>query len=285
LKISKVILYTKDFNENINYPVDVILSPQFYWIKKIDVPIKNPFQAKKIAKNMFDLEGEYIFDAIKIGDNYYAIAIDKNLKLNIPKKYIKSIRIAQKELYKYDCIEVSPKYSLKKVDGLFFCFLNDGNCSKIDDILKNIKLSNYTLSLDAINLDKSSLFLLFASFIFVISYFVIGAVFYKKELNLIEEKKSSLSKYNLPLTTFQLDAIYANLKEIDNKQKKIKKTLEIISHTPLDKNEEYIKLSLNKYYSANIKTSKNLDSYFKRYFSVLNSKFENKIYSVKFANE
>lgn len=285
MKISKVIFYTKDFDENINYPVDVILSPQFYWIKKIEIPIKNSFQAKKIAKNLFDLEDDYIYDAFKIDNNYYAIAIDKNLELNIPKKYIKSLRIAQKELYEYECVEVSDKHSIKKIDDIFFCFLNEASCPKVDEILKNIKLSNYTLSLDAINLDKSSLFLLFASFIFVISYFVIGAFSYKKELNLIEEKKSSLLKYNLPLTTFQLDAIYANLKEIDNKQKKIKKTLEIISHTPLDKNEEYIKLSLNKYYFAKIKTSKNLDSYFKRYFSVLNSRFENKIYSVKFANE
>jgi hypothetical protein len=285
LNISKVIFYTKDFNENINSAVDVILSPQFYWIKKIDIPVKNLFQAKKIAKNMFDLEGEYIYDAFKAGDKYYVIAIEKNLNLNIDKKYIKSLRIAQKEFYEYDCIEVSDKYSIKKVDDIFFCFLNEGNCPKIDEIIKNIKLSNYTLSLDTINLDKSSLILFFISFIFIISYFIIGTVVYKKDLMLIENKKANLSKYNLPLTSFQLDAIFNDLKDIDTKQKKIKKALEIFSHTPLNNNEEYIQLSFDKYYYVKIKTSKNLNSYYKKYFNIINSSFKNNIYLAKLAYE
>jgi hypothetical protein len=286
LKISKVIFYTKDFNENINYPVDVILSPQFYWIKKIDIPIKNIFQAKRIAKNIFDLEGDYIFDAFKIEDTYYAIAIDKNLNLKIDKKYIKSLRIAQKELYDYDCISINDKFMIKKINDIFFCFLNDGSCiNKIDDVLKNIKLSNYSFSLDIINLDKFSFIIIIFSFISIIGYFVIGTFIYKKELNLIERKKIELSKYNLPLTMFQLNAIYENLKKIDNKQKKIKKALEIFSNTPLRKNEEYIKLSFNKYYYAKIQTSKNLDKFFKKYFSILDSRFDNKIYSVKLTDE
>jgi hypothetical protein len=285
LKISKVIFYTKDFNENINYPVDVILSPQFYWIKKINIPIKNSFQAKKIAKNLFDLEDDYIYDAFKIDNNYYAIAIDKNLELNIPKKYIKSLRIAQKELYEYECVEVSDKHSIKKIDDIFFCFLNEANCPKVDEILKNIKLSNYTLSLDTINLGKTSLILLFASFVFIISYFVIGIVSYKKELALIEEKKVSLSKYNLPLTSFQLNSIYTNLKDIDYKQKRIRKALEVFSHTPLNKNEEYLKLLFDKNFYVKIKTSKNLNNYFRKYFNILNSSFNNKIYTAKLSNE
>jgi hypothetical protein len=285
LNISKVIFYTKDFNENINYPVDVILSPQFYWIKKIDIPIKNIFQAKRIAKNIFDLEGDYIFDAFKIGDTYYAIAIDKNLNLKIDKKYIKSLRIAQKELYDYDCIEVSDKYTIKKIDDIFFCFLNDGNCPKIEKILKNIKLSNYSLSLDVINLDKSSLIIIFISFVFIFSYFIIGIISYKKDLNLIERKKTELSKYNLPLTSFQLDAIYNNLKEIDYSQKKLRKDLEIFSRTPLRKNEEYIKLVFDKNFYVKIKTSNNLDNYFKKYFKIIKSDFKNQIYTAKLAYE
>lgn len=285
MKISKVIIYTKDFNKKINYPVDVILSPSFYWIKKIDIPIKSLFQAKKIAKNLFDLEEkEYIFDAIKIGNKYFAIAINKNLDLKIDKKYIKSLRLAQVELYNYECINITDKNSLKKIEDILFCFPKDENCKKFEEI-ENIKLSNYTVSLDTINLDKSSLFLIFASFIFIIVYFLIGIVEYKKNLNSLKEKEASLSKYNLPLTTFQLDAIYANLKNIDNTQKRIRKDLEIFSKTPLKKNEEYIKLSFNKFYEVKIKTSSNLDNYFNRYFNILESNLKNKIYSAKLKDE
>jgi hypothetical protein len=285
LNISKVILYTKDFDKKIDYPVDVILSPQFYWIKKIDIPIKNLFQAKKIAKNLFDLDGMYIYDAFNIDNKYYAVAIPKNLKLKIDKKFIKSLRIAQKELYNYECLNVSENYSLKKIDDILFCFLKDKNCPNVDEILKDIKLSNYKVSLDTINLDKTSLFLIFSSFIFLISYFLIGILSYKKELTLIEEKRSELSKYNLPLTTFQLNAIYSDIKQIDKNQKKLRKDLKIFSNTPLSKNEEYIKLSYDKNFYVKIKTSKNLDKFFKNYFSIIKSNFNNNIYTAKLADE
>jgi hypothetical protein len=108
---------------------------------------------------------------------------------------------------------------------------------------------------------------------------------YKKDLMLIENKKANLSKYNLPLTSFQLDAIFNDLKDIDTKQKKIKKALEIFSHTPLNNNEEYIQLSFDKYYYVKIKTSKNLNSYYKKYFNIINSSFKNNIYLAKLAYE
>jgi hypothetical protein len=102
---------------------------------------------------------------------------------------------------------------------------------------------------------------------------------------LIEKKREELSKYNLPLTSFQLNAIYENLKKIDLKQKRLRKDLEFFSNTPLNKNEEYIKLSLNKNYYVKIKTSSNLDRYFKRRFNIIESSFKNKIYSAKLSNE
>jgi hypothetical protein len=280
-----VIFYTKDFDKKINYPVDVILSPEFYWIKKIDIPIKNIFQAKKIAKNIFDLESGYIYDAFKIKNKYFAIALPKDLKLKIDKKYIKSIRLAQVELFDYECLNINEKYSIKKIDDILFCFPKDENCKKINDILKDIKLSNYTVNLDTVNLDKTSLFLISSSFVFLISYFLIGTISYKKELSLIREKKTALRKYNLPLTTFQLNAIYNNLKQVDKNQKILRKNLEFFSKTPLKKNEEYIKLSFNKNYYVKIKTSKNLDNFFKKHFSIIESSFNKNIYTAKLANE
>jgi hypothetical protein len=234
---------------------------------------------------MFDLDEGYIFDAFKIDNKYYAVAIKKNLDLKIDKKYIKSLRIAQKELYNYDCLEVSENHSIKKIEDILFCFPKDESCKKADEVLKNIKLSNYTISLDTINLDKSSLILIFLFFVFLISYFIMGVVSYKKDLALIENKKENLSKYNLPLTSFQLNAIYNNLKKIDLKQKRIKKDLEIFSHTPLNKNEEYIKLSYNRNFYIKIKTSKNLDNYFKNHFKIIESSFNNKIYTAKLKDE
>ena len=55
------ILYTKDFNENINESVNVILSPEFYWIKKVDIEDISLKEAKKLAPSVLKLPVEEFF--------------------------------------------------------------------------------------------------------------------------------------------------------------------------------------------------------------------------------
>jgi len=60
------ILYTKDFNEYINESVNLILSPEFYWIKKVDIKNISLKEAKKLAPSVLKLPiNEFFFDAIK----------------------------------------------------------------------------------------------------------------------------------------------------------------------------------------------------------------------------
>ena len=167
-----------------------------------------------------------------------------------------------------------------------FCYPNDKNCSKrIDEEINKIKLSNYKINLDTINIDKFSLISIALIFIFINSFFILGIISYKKEIKNIENKKNDLAKYNLPLTSFQLNAIYENLKEMDNKQMLIRKDLEFFSRTPLKKNEEYKKLSFNgKIYEIEINTSHNLDNYFAKRFKI-NSDFKNNIYKAVLSHE
>ena len=214
------------------------------------------------------------------------MAIPKNLNLNINKKYINSIRLAQVEFFDYDCLEINDKFILKKIDDILFCYPNKNTCQKsIEEEIKKIKLSNYKVDFNTINLDKSILIFLILIFIFINSFFVIGTITYKKELNILQNKKEQLSKYNLPLTSFQLDAIYDNLKQIDKKQNLIRKDLEFFSFTPLKKNEEYLKLSFDEFYKVKIKTSKNLNNYFSKRFYIKSSEFNNKIYKAVLSHE
>ena len=280
----RVILYTKHFNEEIKEKVDVILSPQFYWVKKIDVA-KNIFEAKKIAKNIFKLDqNEYIFEVFKIDNKFFAFAIKKDLRLNIDKKYISSIRLAQIELYNYDCIYIDKNHSIKKIDDILFCFPTvEEDCPKIDEILKNIKLSKHKINIyNQLNIDNSILIFSILSLLFFNLFFILGIFSYSKDLSKLNNKFNSLRKYNLPLTTFQLDSIYSSLKETDEKEKKIKRALSVFTKSPV---KNYIKLSFNgKYYDVEINTTKNLDTYFSRYFKILSSSY-GKIYKVKLAYE
>jgi len=277
------ILYTRDFNEKINSPVNVILSPQFYWIKKIDIPIKSLYQAKKIANNMFDLDESYIFGAIKIKDKFFAYAIKKDLDLKIEKKYIKSLYLAQSELYEFDCINVG-EHSIKKVEDILFCFPKDENCKSVD--VNKIKLSKNSIQFDTINLDISSIVIIFLFFIIINITFITRGFIYKQTINNIENKKTNLTKkYNLPPTTFQLDSIYNNLNSIHQKINQIKSDLEFFTKTPIMKNDNYQKLSFDSNsYNVIIKTNKNLDYYFKKRFNV-ESSFKNNQYKAKLVHE
>jgi len=271
----KVILYTKDFNETINEPVDIILSPQYYWIKKIDIPIKSLKNAKKLAKSMFKLNDNYLYDAFEIDGKFFAYAIDKNLKLNIDKKYINSIRLAQTELYKFDKINVSKNHSIQKIDDLLFCFPYVQNAPDINDILQNIKLSKNKVNLYGIvEIDKSILINIAVIFLFINVALLLIYIKNINSIKTIENKTETIiKKYNLPSTTFQLDSILSELKSINKKQTKLRKDLEFITKTPLKKGEKFKKLSYEKNrFSIVIDSSRNFDFYFKKRFKLSSEK-------------
>jgi len=277
----KTILYTKDFNKQIKEQVNVILSPQYYWIKKIDIPVKNRFTAKKIAKNIFDFdEKEYFLDAVKIKDTYFAIAINKNLKLKIPKKYIKSLRIAQVEFYDYDCLNVSENHSIQKIEDIHFCFPKKNDCKNVDEILNSLKLSGYKINLFNTFEDKGLILLVAFIFIILNVYLLSFNIAYSKDIKKLNfQKNEFLKKHNLPKTTFQLQSVYENLKNKQLLNDKIKTSLEFISKTPC---KEFLKLSFkNDIFYVKIKSDKNLDNFFKKRFRILNSNYKNNIYEAR----
>ncbi|ACM92649.1 hypothetical protein NAMH_0011 [Nautilia profundicola AmH] len=274
----KVILYTKDFNEKINEPVDIILSPQFYWIKKIDIPIKSLKDAKKLSKTLFKLDDTYLYDAFEINGKYYAYAIKKNININIDKKFINSIRLAQTELYDFNIINVSKNYSIQKIDDLLFCFPNIKNAPYIKDILPSLKLSKNKINIfNRIKLKKSVVISLLLLFLFINISFLLNIIKNKQTVKNLELKKAKIiHKYHLPKTTYQIKAILNELKEKDFNQNKIKKDLEFITKTPLKNDETFISLSYDKNrFDIEINSKRNFDNYFKKKFIKVNSNINN----------
>jgi hypothetical protein len=276
----KSILYTKSFSEDINESVNVILSPEFYWIKKIDlnIPLKD---LKKIAKTKFKLnEKEYVFDAFKLNNKSFIVAFKKDLDLKIPKKYINSIRIAQIEFFDYDCIDIDENKSLQKIDDLIFLLPKTKECKKINDVLKEIKLSNKKFNLiNKLNLDKTVLILGVLIFILLNTSILIQTLLIKKEISLIKSNREKfLSSHNLPKTNIQLTSILNSLENEYKTQINLKKSLEYITKTPLKNDEYFKKLQYDsKTFKIEVKTSKNLDNYFKKKFNVTSS-YKNNVY-------
>lgn len=65
---------------SLSEPVNVMLTPQFYTLKKESVPVKYAYQAKKLANSLFegslDKEGSYDFFVYKENDHWIYIAYD-----------------------------------------------------------------------------------------------------------------------------------------------------------------------------------------------------------------
>ena len=228
------ILYTKDFNEYINESVNLILSPEFYWIKKVDIKNISLKEAKKLAPSVLKLPiNEFFFDAIKKDDDFFVIAIEKDLKIDIDKKFIKSIRIAECEI-KEDCVNLK-KGSLKRVGGILFYFNNRcKNGVDIKDVLDNLKLSKYRFDYVIASFSKSFYYLLIGSLVlFIFSFLIKGSIYYF-------EKKRVEKMSNFSITTYELDSMINNLLNKVEKKKKLIKVLKFIQKTPL-KEKEYIK--------------------------------------------
>ena len=253
----KQVLFTKD--TKLSQKSDIILSPQFYWIKKIDIPIKSLKDAKKIAPNFFKLDKEkFIFDAIKIENKFFALAFEKNL--NLPKKFINSIRLAQIEYFKYECVSAG-EYTLKKIDDIIFIFPQKSDC--ID--YKQIPLSKHKYNLFEKNyITQIALILLILN----IGIFI-SSVALKKEISKLEEKRYSfLVKNSLPFTSFELNSI---LKDLENRYKNdllLKHKFKVVSNTPLKKVEFFIVLKYEKKFYIEINSKRNFDFYFKKFFKV-----------------
>jgi len=263
------ILYTKYFDEEINENVNVILSPQYYWIKKVEIPVKSLSEAKKIAPSILKLKpNEFFFSAIKFNNQIFVIAIKKNLKLKIDKKYIKSIKIAQFEFYDYECINLPNNYSLQKIDDIFFCFpKHKDGCICVDDLLEKISLSPYEFNyLNSLNISKSNLILIFSAFILLIISFITKGIVYKIELNRINNKYTELLKFNLPLNNYQLNSLIFSLENKIKYNKKIKSILKIVQKIPLKENEYIQKIIFNDdKIELSIFSKRNFDRYFNQF--------------------
>ncbi len=237
---------------------DVILSPQFYWVKKVSLPVKRVGEAKKLTESVFEgslPEGEYSYEVIAAGEGeFILIAYDRS---EISQKLqhfftdnakVQSVRFAQYECAGLDeCCSVDEKSSLVNLNGLLMQIPR--NCTdprlKIEEYLQKIKPTSHRVKLGTLDVevvDRRTFVYFAASMLLFMSAFIVEYIDYKKEAGRLEEAKSALiRKYDLPPTTMQLESIRKRLFKTFKTQKKIRQTLYELSRIPL-KEKEYISM-------------------------------------------
>ncbi len=303
---TKIIFLTQNTMPQTQGLYDVILAPQFYWVKKVSLPVKSLSEAKKLAESVYDgslPEGSYSFEVSKKDDEFIIIAYDKEEISNLLSRYftqnakVNAIYFSQYEFSNLDaCCTIDAHSSLVNIDGLLMQVPR--NCTEpklvIEDLLKNKKLSKTKVKLGSLDhevMDKRTFAVLAASVVAILSAFVLEYINYKKDISSLEEARLALvQKYDLPPTSMQLKSIKSSLEKTFKKQKGLRERLYTFSKLPLNKDEYIQSISFDdKGATIEIKVNSPqregmIKQKFSPKFKIKNSNYDNNILTLEIAS-
>ncbi len=233
----------------------VVLSPEFYWIKKVTLPVKKEKEALKLAPSIYEgflPTGDFSYEVRKVDDAFIMIAYNKKkisdeLDKVIPyKSDIVDIYFAQDALsHIEECTEVDGQSALSNMDGIIIQVPRACTNTEItlDDMLEKASLGKRKVKLSSFDnelLSSKDISLVAAIFGLLFLAFMSEYVVYKKAVTDLESQRAEIIKENdLPRTSIQLKSIKKSLSKKFNTQKRFREVLLAISKLRL-KGGEYI---------------------------------------------
>jgi len=213
---------------------NIILSPEFYWIKIFEIPTNSLSKAKKLAPSLFedfiDISDKSFY--LKRIDNFKYIVIaysEDEIRAFLKEKNIfnkiKSIHFAQFELDFEGCVEIDEIYLINQ-EGLILKYPMKLDCPKVN--LNNIKLSKEKLILNEFSLLNNTQAKILISLFLITSVINFTKYFYiKHQINSIPNKIESLKQeYHLYPSLFQTKSV---IKELLTKKERYKNFRDVLS--------------------------------------------------------
>jgi len=285
---------------------DVILSPQFYWVKRVSLPVSSLSGAKRLAQSIYEgslPEGDFSYEVSKVDDEFIIIAYDKNsISSIISEKFtqdakVSGIYFAQNEFLDLQgCCGIDETNSLVNINSLIMQVPRVCTESKkeISFFLENKKLSKNKITLGSFEDSVISLkeFYFVAAAVFILfSSFVIDWVNYSSSLANLEDKRTQIiTKNDLPQTSMQLNSIKDSLTKTYKTQKSIRDAVFGFSKLNLKKGEyiEHISASSKEMIVVIKVNDKNRENEIKqrlsKTFKIKSSIFNEKHLTIKIAS-
>ena len=277
---------TKNFDKPIVSKSNLILSPEFYWTKRVTLNVNFSYEVKKMAPSLFDgmlPSGDFEYMVFKISKNDYIVTaynlddIKENLKkLGISISFVDKIYLAQSEFLGNDIsLKVNETCGLVSLDGVlvYTCLNFIDSDILLESVIKNKKLTKnyiYSKQLQNIKIEPKQLNMLIWIVLLLNSVVILDIVkTYKSKNQLQVQKEDFIEKNNLPQTSFELKSMQDELQSIDKKQNDLRESIYYINKFKLNKNESFksIVFSKNKLdYSVKL-NSKQREAEFKKYLS------------------
>jgi len=242
----ELILIHKNMDKiyNINGSINIMLSPQFYTMKREELPIKYQYQARKLASSVLEdflIDGlEYLYHTYKDGDDWIFIAYcGEKIALFLEDRGIKpesisKIFFAQQYLEKFNIpLVLSNKELLASIDNNAVIIPS----SIIGDKMTNTVLDKHIINSNGISfsLNNNSLLGYKESVIFASIFFIFGIFFISEGIhysnissNMKSEVNEVLEKYPSFQSKYARDNISKKYRQIDiNERKKREKLKEL----------------------------------------------------------
>lgn len=248
-----------DSKVDIKDRVDIILSPEFYWVRIFDIPVKNSSQAAHVLPTLFEdvLEttNELSYQVLKLEDGKYLCFAYINKKIfeaiknaGISSSQVNSIYFAQTECMQFKQFTVCNKSFLYTKDNVLVKVPSSLLTQNInlEENLENIKLSSNKVDIKLYNSSLSTKQIYSLLVVMLIVCFVnIFKIFdYSSEISTLEEKIESTKKASkLPSSMIQTNSILDTYKL---KQKSQIELREAILYILKDKRFELKSIQIKK---------------------------------------
>ena len=286
-----MIFLCSDTKIEVSHKVDIILSPEFYWVRIFNIPVKNITQARHVFPTLFedilDNVSDLSYQAIKLDENKYLCFAYINKKIyeaiknsGINLSLVNSVYFAQNECKEFRQFMVEDKSFLYTDDDILVKVPNGilNENINLNENLHHINISNNKVDIKLYNnfLSSKQIYLILAvSLLFSIINFT-KIYDYKNSISLLDEKiELEKQKSNLPSSMIQVDSIISKYKNIADQE--IRKR-EIISYLLENSSFKLDNISLEKdiltlVYQNSDKTK--VEEYINKKYKIISSKVEN----------
>lgn len=277
--------------------VDIILSPEFYWVRIFEIPVKNISQAKLVLPRLFeDLIDEIdnlSYQVIKLEENKYLCFAYINQKIfeaikqsGINLSLVNAVYFAQNECKDFSQFFIQDKSFLYTNDGILVKVPNGILNQSIDleKVINNINLSSNKVSIKLYSNFLTPKQIKVALFFFLVIFILNFSKYfsYSKEILNIEEKIENLKKVNnLPNSMIQLDSIISLNKKVSQKEiEKREAIYYILSNKDFEIKNIQLQNSVLSVDFLNIDKEK-INQYISNKYKIISSTSQNLILNIK----
>ncbi len=243
MKNKNLILFLKKTSKySCNRKVDIILSPELYWVRFFDIPVSNIKDARTVVPTFFedflDINNYKFYIAEQKDGKYLCFAYDENVILNAIKNanlnlnQVSNIYFGQNEFSNIDAFKIVDEYFIYQDDVLVKFpkeFVDDDKFVTYN--LSTLKLSKHKISIRYKSkfINNKSLYILSAIFIFI-SLLNFAKTYIIKDMtdNIILNQEVVKKQYKILPTMMQTKSVIKSLELKQSKQIKLREALQYL---------------------------------------------------------